>query len=71
MLPVRPFDIMMAKVLANGAVILLLTALSLKFVVEAALSVQLAGSLPLFLAGWPLSFLHHGARYTPWGPWLN
>lgn len=50
-LPVRPFDIMMAKVLANGAVILLLTALSLKFVVETALSVQLAGSLPLFLAG--------------------
>lgn len=50
-LPVRPIDIMMAKILANGLVILALTALSLKLVIETALSVPLAGSIPLFLAG--------------------
>ncbi|WP_096701117.1 ABC transporter permease [Magnetospirillum sp. 15-1] len=49
-MPVRPIEIMLAKVLANSAVILLLTAISLKVVIEGVLAVPLAGSPILFLA---------------------
>ncbi|WP_425429126.1 ABC transporter permease [Azospirillum thermophilum] len=50
-MPVRPAEIMTAKVLANGAVILLLTMVALFVVVRGVLDVPLAGSVPLFLAG--------------------
>ncbi len=50
-MPVRPSEIMTAKVLANGAVILLLTLVALYAVLRGALGVPLAGSVPLFLAG--------------------
>ena len=50
-MPVVPAEIMLSKILANGMVILLATALSLAFVVEWWLQVPVAGSRLLFLAG--------------------
>lgn len=50
-MPVVPSEIMLAKILANGLVILTAAALSLIFVVQWWLHVPIAGSLPLFLFG--------------------
>ena len=50
-MPVTPFEIMCAKIWANGLAILLATALSLYAVVQAVLDVEVQGSVPLFLAG--------------------
>ncbi|MEZ5666936.1 MAG: ABC transporter permease [Alphaproteobacteria bacterium] len=50
-MPVGPLQIMLAKVWANGLVILVAVALSLWIVVETLLQVPVAGSRPLFLAG--------------------
>lgn len=50
-MPLMAFDIAVAKVWANGFVILLATAVSLLFVVEGILSVPIAGSKVLFLGG--------------------
>jgi ABC-2 type transport system permease protein len=50
-MPLTPFQIMAAKVWANGAVILLAAAISLVAVVRGALGVPIAGSLSLFLLG--------------------
>ncbi|MDR4480863.1 MAG: ABC transporter permease [Nitrospira sp.] len=50
-LPLTPSDIMIAKVWANGLVIVVAAAFSLKVVVQWALGVPIAGSLLLFLGG--------------------
>lgn len=50
-MPLTPFEIMMAKIWANGLVVLVVTALSLKGIVQGVLSMPIAGSVPLFLAG--------------------
>lgn len=50
-MPVTPVEIMLAKILANGLVIVVAASLSLIFVVEGLLAVPIAGSIPLFLAG--------------------
>ena len=50
-MPLTPFEIMMAKVWANGLVILVAVAVSLWLVVETLLQVPVAGSRPLFLTG--------------------
>jgi ABC-2 type transport system permease protein len=50
-MPVTPFEIMCAKIWANGLAILLAASLSLYAVVRALLSVEIEGSIPLFLAG--------------------
>lgn len=50
-MPLAPFEIMMAKVWATGLVVLVCTALSLRLVVQGALGVPIAGSIPLFLFG--------------------
>ena len=50
-MPLTPFEIMTAKVWANGLVVLVCTALSLRFVVQGALGVPIAGSKTLFLFG--------------------
>jgi len=50
-MPLAPFEIMAAKVWANGFVVLICTGLSLRFVVQGALGVPIAGSAPLFLFG--------------------
>lgn len=50
-MPLTPFEIMTAKVWANGLVVLVCTALSLRFVVQGALGVPIVGSTPLFLFG--------------------
>jgi ABC-2 type transport system permease protein len=50
-MPLTPFEIMMAKIWANGLVILIATSLSLWLVIETVLAVPVAGSKPLFLAG--------------------
>jgi ABC-2 type transport system permease protein len=59
-LPVRPAEIMTAKVLANGLVIIVATALSLNLVVQRLLDIPIAGSAPLFLLGTAI-YLFSGA----------
>lgn len=50
-MPLTPFDIAMAKIWANGAVVLAAASLSMFFVVEGLLGVEIAGSRLLFFAG--------------------
>lgn len=50
-MPLTPFQIMAAKVWANGAVVLVAAGLSLWLVVRGALGVPIAGSVTLFLFG--------------------
>lgn len=50
-LPLRPVEIMLAKVWANALVIVVAVALSLTVVVQGVLDVPVAGSVGLFLAG--------------------
>jgi ABC-2 type transport system permease protein len=50
-MPIRASEIAAAKIWANGLVILIASGLSLMFVVEQALQVQIQGSISLFLAG--------------------
>ncbi|KQQ27224.1 hypothetical protein ASF53_20255 [Methylobacterium sp. Leaf123] len=50
-MPLVPVEIMLAKVIANGLVILVAAGLSLVFVVEGWLGVPIAGSIALFLFG--------------------
>jgi ABC-2 type transport system permease protein len=50
-MPLTPLEIMLAKVWANGAAILVGAALSLALVLERALGLSVVGSTPLFLAG--------------------
>ncbi|MDF0668278.1 MAG: ABC transporter permease [Nitrospira sp.] len=50
-MPLIPFEVMAAKVWANGLVVLVGAGLSLQFVVQGALGVPIAGSVPLFLFG--------------------
>jgi ABC-2 type transport system permease protein len=50
-MPLAPFDIALAKLWANGLVILAAVTCSLVFLIQRLLAVPLAGSVPLFLAG--------------------
>jgi len=50
-MPVTPMEIALAKIWANGAVILVAAGLSLVFVVQALLRIPIAGSVALFLCG--------------------
>jgi ABC-2 type transport system permease protein len=50
-MPVRSAEIMIAKIWANGLVIVVVALLSLWFVVHSVLRVPLSGSMPLFLGG--------------------
>ena len=50
-MPLAPFQIMVAKVWANGLVVLVAAALSLWLVVQGVLGVPIAGSVALFLVG--------------------
>jgi ABC-2 type transport system permease protein len=50
-MPVKPAEIMLAKMWANGLVIVVAATLSLWFVVHMILDVALAGSIPLFVIG--------------------
>jgi len=50
-MPVRPFEIAMSKIWANGLVITVAAALSLEFIVRGLLHIPIAGSAPLFIGG--------------------
>ncbi|MBP9218767.1 MAG: ABC transporter permease [Sterolibacterium sp.] len=50
-MPLRPYEIMLAKVWANGLVIVIAATLSLQFVAKGWLALPVAGSVPLFIAG--------------------
>ena len=50
-MPLVPYEIMLAKIIANGLVILVAAGLSLAFVVRWWLGVPIAGSISLFLLG--------------------
>lgn len=56
-MPLTPMQIMLAKVWASALVILAAVATSLWLVIERLLAVQVAGSVPLFLAGTALYLL--------------
>ena len=48
-MPLRPVEIMLAKVWANALVIVVVSAISLRLIVQDALGVPIAGSIPLFM----------------------
>ena len=48
-MPLRPIEIMLAKVWANGLVVVVAAALSLYLVIQGALAVAIIGSIPLYL----------------------
>jgi ABC-2 type transport system permease protein len=50
-MPLTPFEIAVAKIWANGLVILIAVALSLAIIVRMLLGVPIIGSIPLFLIG--------------------
>lgn len=50
-MPLRPVEIMLAKVWANGLVVVIAASLSLVIVVQGALAVPISGSIPLYLTG--------------------
>jgi ABC-2 type transport system permease protein len=50
-MPLTPAEIIIAKVWANGLIIVIAATLSLKVVVQGLLDVPIAGSVPLFVAG--------------------
>ena len=50
-MPLVPYEIMLAKIVANGLVIVVAAGLSLAFVVRWLLEVPIAGSISLFLVG--------------------
>ncbi len=50
-MPLAPFDIAMAKIWANAAIVLVAAALSLAFVMQGALGITITGSKLLFLVG--------------------
>jgi ABC-2 type transport system permease protein len=50
-MPLHPYEIMLAKVWANGLVVLIGAGLALWLMVHELLGVPIAGSVPLFLAG--------------------
>jgi ABC-2 type transport system permease protein len=50
-LPLKPVEIMLAKVWAMGAVVMLATILAVHFVLRGALSMPITGSVGLFMAG--------------------
>jgi len=50
-MPVTPLEIMAAKILANSAVIIVPSLVSLQFVVRGLLGVPIIGSVPLFISG--------------------
>jgi ABC-2 type transport system permease protein len=50
-MPVSSFDIAMAKIWANGLILIIAFVISLTFVVQGAMAVPLAGSVPLLLVG--------------------
>jgi len=50
-MPLRPFDIMIAKIWANGLVIIVAVIISIYFIVQGLINVPISGSIPLFIAG--------------------
>ncbi len=50
-MPVTPFEIMVSKVWSMGLVVIVASAFSIIFIVHRILSIPVAGSVPLFLAG--------------------
>ena len=50
-MPVTPLQIMLSKILANGAVIVVASLVSLQLLVRGALGVPIVGSVPLFIGG--------------------
>ncbi len=50
-MPIRPFEIMLAKVWANGLAVLIGATFALAVMIERVMQVPIAGSLPLFLCG--------------------
>ena len=50
-MPLQPVEIMLAKIWANGLVVIIAASLSLRFMVQGILDVPISGSIPLFTAG--------------------
>jgi len=50
-MPLRPVEIMLAKVLANGLVVIIAAAISLYIIVQGALEIPIVGSIALYLGG--------------------
>ncbi len=58
-MPITPFEIMMAKIWSMGLVVLVVSGLSLVLMVKGVLGVPIEGSIPLFMLGVASSVCHH------------
>ena len=67
-MPVRPAEIMIAKIWANGLVVVLAATASLLLVVHEFMNVPLAGSVPLFVAAAVLYQFSVGLSPSCWRP---
>ena len=68
-MPLHPYELMFAKIWANGLVVVIAAMASLFLVVKGALGVPVTGSMPLFAAGpGHLSFLGYGAGHHAGDP---
>ena len=64
-MPITPFEIMMAKVWSMGLVVLVVSGLSLVLMVKGVLGVPIEGSIPLFMLGVALSLQMLSGGSTP------
>jgi len=60
-MPLTPVEIMLAKIWANGLVVLICTAFALMVMIRGVLGVTITGSIPLFLAGAAVYLFSAGA----------
>lgn len=67
-MPVTPFEIMMAKVWSMGLVVLVVSGLSLMLMVKGVLGVPIEGSIPLFMLGVALSLFATTSIGILWAP---
>lgn len=67
-MPITPFEIMLAKVWSMGLVVLVASGLSLIFMVQGVLHVPIEGSIPLFMLGVALSLFATTSIGILWAP---
>lgn len=66
-MPITPFEIMMAKIWSMGLVVLVVSGLSLVLMVKGVLGVPIEGSIPLFMLGVALSLFATTSIGILWG----
>jgi ABC-2 type transport system permease protein len=68
-MPLTPSEIMLAKIWANGLVIVIAASLSLRLVVQGWLGLAIVGSMALFVAAWSSTCLRSPRSASSSPPW--